>query len=170
MQEVRAPASATSAEPRQATGIACEVRSNGAPRQHSDLTARARIRNAALVQFAERGVAGASMRTIADAAGVSVGLVQHHFGTKDKLQQECDAYAIEFDRNQVLDKVQRAMPNLTRQQVAENPTVLVGTPRDIVEQLHQTRERYGFTYFTVLEQHSADFAGTQYSQVITSVL
>lgn len=65
-----------------------------------DLTARARIRNAALVQFAERGFAGTSMRVIAEAAGVSLGLVQHHFGAKDKLRQACDAYALEFVRHE----------------------------------------------------------------------
>nr|WP_156003853.1 TetR/AcrR family transcriptional regulator [Streptomonospora sp. PA3] len=57
------------------------------------MTARARIRDAALAQFAERGYAAATLRGVADAAGVSIGLVQHHFGTKDGLRRACDTYA-----------------------------------------------------------------------------
>lgn len=60
-----------------------------------DLTARARIRGAALLTFAERGVKGATIRGIAKAAGVSPGLVQHHFGSKEALRRECDEFAIE---------------------------------------------------------------------------
>ncbi|NVI90223.1 TetR/AcrR family transcriptional regulator [Actinomadura sp. BRA 177] len=68
---------------------------DGAP---EDLTARARIRDAALLLFAERGVKGATFRGIAEAAGVSVGLVQHHFGSKDELREACDAYTVDTVR------------------------------------------------------------------------
>ncbi|GAB3668559.1 TetR/AcrR family transcriptional regulator [Actinocorallia lasiicapitis] len=44
-----------------------------------------RIRDAALRCFAADGVAGTSLRAVAEAAGVSIGLVQHHFGTKARL-------------------------------------------------------------------------------------
>jgi TetR/AcrR family transcriptional regulator, regulator of cefoperazone and chloramphenicol sensitivity len=60
-----------------------------------DLTARARIRNAALRYFTEYGFDRATIRDIARAAGVSPGLVRHHFGSKDELRQACDAYALE---------------------------------------------------------------------------
>jgi TetR/AcrR family transcriptional regulator, regulator of cefoperazone and chloramphenicol sensitivity len=60
-----------------------------------DLTARARIRNAALVYFTEYGFDRATIRDIARAAGVSPGLVRHHFGSKDELRKACDAYALE---------------------------------------------------------------------------
>lgn len=60
-----------------------------------DLTARARIRNAALRHFTEHGFDRATIRDIARAAGVSPGLVRHHFGSKDRLRKACDAYAIE---------------------------------------------------------------------------
>lgn len=59
-----------------------------------DLTARARIRDAALAQFAEYGFDRATIRGIAQAAGVSPGLVRHHFGSKDGLREVCDAYAL----------------------------------------------------------------------------
>jgi AcrR family transcriptional regulator len=59
-----------------------------------DLTGRARIRDAALLEFAEHGTKGATIRGIAKAAGVSPALVQHHFGTKEALRRECDEYAL----------------------------------------------------------------------------
>uniref|UniRef100_UPI0013D78043 TetR/AcrR family transcriptional regulator n=1 Tax=Fodinicola feengrottensis TaxID=435914 RepID=UPI0013D78043 len=52
-----------------------------------DLTARARIRNAALRQFADKGVKGTTIRGVAEAAGVSPALVQHHFGSKEQLRE-----------------------------------------------------------------------------------
>jgi AcrR family transcriptional regulator len=64
-------------------------------RASEDLTARARIRDAALQLFAERGIEGASIRDIAKAAGVSSGLVRHHFGSKEALRDACDSYASE---------------------------------------------------------------------------
>ncbi|MFD0204347.1 MULTISPECIES: TetR/AcrR family transcriptional regulator [Saccharothrix] len=60
----------------------------------SDLTARARIRDAALARFGADGVAGASMRAIAADAGVSPALVVHHFGSKEGLRQACDEYVL----------------------------------------------------------------------------
>jgi len=64
-------------------------------RSPEDLTARARIRDAAIQLFAERGIAAATVRDIAQAAGVSSGLVRHHFGSKEALRDVCDAYAKE---------------------------------------------------------------------------
>lgn len=56
----------------------------------SDLTARARIRDVAIECFAEAGF-DTSFRTIAARAGVSPGLITHHFGSKAALRAECDA-------------------------------------------------------------------------------
>ncbi len=47
--------------------------------------ARNTILESALATFAEHGFHGATMRTIAHAAGVSQGLLHHHFGGKDGL-------------------------------------------------------------------------------------
>ena len=60
----------------------------------SDLTARARIRDAAIGRFAEKGIAAATIRDIAQAAGVSSGLLRHHFGSKEGLRDACDEYAL----------------------------------------------------------------------------
>src|SRR5881398_4274666 len=63
-------------------------------RAPSDLTSAARIRNAALQAFAAQGVAGTSIRDVAKAAGVSPGLVQHHFRSKAGLRQAVDAFVM----------------------------------------------------------------------------
>ena len=67
-------------------------------RASEDLTARARIRDAALQHFAEEGFTRATIRDIASTAGVSPGLVRHHFGSKDSLRDACDAYVAEAMR------------------------------------------------------------------------
>jgi AcrR family transcriptional regulator len=60
-----------------------------------DLTARARIRDAAIRLFTEKGVKGTSILDIATAAGVSGGLIRHHFGSKDGLRAACDTYVMD---------------------------------------------------------------------------
>jgi AcrR family transcriptional regulator len=57
-----------------------------------DLTARARIREAAIRLFTEHGVEETAILDIAKAAGVSGGLIRHHFGSKDGLRVACDTY------------------------------------------------------------------------------
>ncbi|MFA1544966.1 TetR/AcrR family transcriptional regulator [Actinomadura chokoriensis] len=74
-----------------------------------DLTGRARIRDAALLEFAEHGEKGATIRGIAKAAGVSPALVQHHFGTKGALRQACDEYVIEVIRETKAEALDGAM-------------------------------------------------------------
>lgn len=59
----------------------------GAGSPANDLTGKARIRNAALDLFAEQGVDATSLRAIASAAGVTVGLIVHHYGTKEALRE-----------------------------------------------------------------------------------
>jgi AcrR family transcriptional regulator len=60
-----------------------------------DLTARARIRQAALAQFAEHGYERTTIRSIAAAAGVSPGLLRHHFGSKEALRDAVDAHVLQ---------------------------------------------------------------------------
>jgi AcrR family transcriptional regulator len=89
-----------------------------------DLTARARIRDAALRLFTERGMDGATIRDIAKAAGVSAGLVRHHFGSKEALRDACDSYALDRlmrIKEQAVLEGQMADPGF---QPAVHPTVL----------------------------------------------
>lgn len=59
-----------------------------------DRTARARIRDAAIDCFAELGVGGTTARKVAAAAGVSPGLVMHHFVSMDGLRRACDEHVV----------------------------------------------------------------------------
>ncbi|MFE3656565.1 TetR/AcrR family transcriptional regulator [Streptomyces sp. NPDC059165] len=52
------------------------------------------MRDEALGLFAESGPDAVSVRQIAQAAGVSPGLVLHHFGSKDGLRQEVDRHVL----------------------------------------------------------------------------
>jgi TetR/AcrR family transcriptional regulator, regulator of cefoperazone and chloramphenicol sensitivity len=90
-----------------------------------DLTARARMRDAALRLFADRGIDGATIRDIATEAGVSPGLVRHHFGSKEGLREACDAYALERVmriKEQALLEGQWANPGFLQ---SVHPTVLL---------------------------------------------
>ena len=61
-----------------------------------DLTAKARIRNVALTRYAREGEDRVSMRSIAADAGVTVGLVQHHFGNKEGLRDAVEDLIVDY--------------------------------------------------------------------------
>ena len=62
--------------------------------QIDDRSTRARIRDTAIECFAEHGAAATTARKVASAAGVSPGLVIHHFGSMDGLRRACDEYVV----------------------------------------------------------------------------
>jgi AcrR family transcriptional regulator len=53
---------------------------------------RDRLIKVTMALFAERGFDGVTVRDIAAAAGVSVGLINHHFGSKEGLREAVDRY------------------------------------------------------------------------------
>src|ERR1700749_3326765 len=67
-------------------------------RSVDDLTAAARIRDAAIERFGEQGFS-VGLRSIAEAAGGGAALVIHHFGSKDGLRKACDDYVAEEIRS-----------------------------------------------------------------------
>ncbi|OBH16282.1 TetR/AcrR family transcriptional regulator [Mycolicibacter terrae] len=75
----------------------------------ADLTATAKIRDAAIDQFGRHGF-GVSIRAIAEAAGVSAALVIHHFGSKDGLRAACDEYVAEEIRSGKSEALRSADP------------------------------------------------------------
>ena len=75
----------------------------------ADLTATARIRDAAIEHWGQQGFA-VGLRTIAQAAGVSAALVIHHFGSKDGLRKACDAFIAEEIRTGKLKAMQSTDP------------------------------------------------------------
>lgn len=87
-------------------------------RSADDLTAVARIRDAAIDQFGRNGF-GTSVRAIATAAGVSPGLVIHHFGSKDKLRRACDDHIAESILEAKTESIQSTDPASWFAQMAE---------------------------------------------------
>jgi AcrR family transcriptional regulator len=78
-------------------------------RSVDDLTATARIRDAAIEQFGAHGF-GVGLRAIAEAAGVSAALVIHHFGSKDGLRKACDDYVAEEIRSDKSEAMRSSDP------------------------------------------------------------
>ncbi|CAN5612737.1 transcriptional regulator RaaS [soil metagenome] len=83
-----------------------------------DKTTAARIRDAAITQFGEHGF-GVGVRAITEAAGVSPGLVNHHFGSKDGLRAACDEYIAELIRSSKSASLQTHDPAAWFAQMAE---------------------------------------------------
>lgn len=113
------------------------------PTADADLTARARIRDAAIACFADAGVAGTSVRTIARTAGVSPGLVIHHFGSKDALRVACDRHVATIVREGKHAAVSAGTgfdPVAALRQVDDGPPVLRYLARTLVDGSPQVAE------------------------------
>jgi AcrR family transcriptional regulator len=87
-------------------------------RSADDLTAVARIRDAAIDQVGQHGFR-VGLRAIAQAAGVSAALVIHHFGSKDGLLQACDDYILEAIHESKSESLKSADPTSWFAQMAE---------------------------------------------------
>jgi AcrR family transcriptional regulator len=91
-----------------------------------------RIRNAALKSFAIYGTSATSLRTVAAAAGVSVGLVQHHFANKAGLIKAVDDHVLGL----VITAIAPPMPEPPADSVAEmgsRVTRIVAEHPDVVD-------------------------------------
>ena len=100
--------------------------------QESELTAYARIRRAALVSFAKLGMAATTIRGVAQAAGVSPGLVQHHFRSKQGLRAAVDAFVLERATKAVTDAVRRGSPAEIAAGFAERIAEFIRSSPDLV--------------------------------------
>ena len=87
-------------------------------RSVDDLTATARIRDAAIEQFGAHGFT-VGLRAIATAAGVSAALVIHHFGSKEGLRKACDDFVAESVRASKSESLQNSDPASWFGQLAE---------------------------------------------------
>ena len=87
-------------------------------RSADDLTAVARIRDAAIEQVGQHGFS-VGLRAIAQAAGVSAALVIHHFGSKDGLLQVCDDHILEQIRQSKSESLKSADATAWFAQMAE---------------------------------------------------
>ncbi|MCF6389250.1 TetR/AcrR family transcriptional regulator [Mycobacterium sp. MBM] len=99
-----------------------------------------KIRTAALQSFAAHGTAATTLRGVAAAAGVSLGLVQHHFATKAGLIKAVDEYVIDV----VITPLAQPVPagstdsvseigNRVNTLFAENPEVAAYLGRALVD-------------------------------------
>lgn len=66
--------------------------------------------------------------------------------------------AITDDRQGLLERLRPYAPTLTLEQLGQLPTLLVGTAKQIAEQLRANLERFGLNYITVLEHNLETFA------------
>ncbi|MER6311136.1 LLM class F420-dependent oxidoreductase [Streptomyces sp. NPDC001657] len=62
------------------------------------------------------------------------------------------------DRRAVARELADRGIGLDEEQALEVPTLLIGTPRQMAEQLREHRERFGFSYLTVLDSALEEFA------------
>lgn len=100
-----------------------------------------RIREAALEGFSREGIEATSIRKVAKAAGVSAGLVQHHFANKAALQEAVDAHVLAtlvgfFDtipEAGTAEEFFREMGNAVTKFVSEQPTMLRYVAFTIIE-------------------------------------
>ena len=99
-----------------------------------------RIRDAALASFATHGTSATSLRTVAAAAGVSLGLVQHHFATKAGLIKAVDDHVLEVVRSTLsepipeppADSIAEIGKRVTRL-IAEHPDVMDYVGRALID-------------------------------------
>jgi AcrR family transcriptional regulator len=95
-----------------------------------DLTARARIRNAALHGFAEDGVAATSIRGVAKAAGVSPSLVQHHFPSKADLRAAVNEYVAAVAEAEFSNLPEPESPEAALEELGDHVVAFVDEHRD----------------------------------------
>ncbi|MEI5102428.1 LLM class F420-dependent oxidoreductase [Streptomyces sp. PmtG] len=61
------------------------------------------------------------------------------------------------DPRAVAQEVVEHIPQVTAEDALDLPILLIGTARQIAERLRALRERYGFSYFTILEPYFEEF-------------
>lgn len=82
----------------------------------SDAT-KAHIMRAAILQFTRLGYEGASVRDIANEAGVNIGLIRYHFGHKADLYRDTLAYISEQYNEICLNALHLAIPSKNPEEI-----------------------------------------------------
>ena len=86
------------------------------------MSSKERIREAALIRFAEKGLDGTSIREISDAAGANVAMVSYYFGGKEALYLDCVSYFTEKTLSAIKSTL---VPAETQEQAKERLIQLV---------------------------------------------
>ena len=111
------------------------------PTANGDLTAKARIRNAAFELYAAKGEANTSVREVAQAAGVTHGLVVHHFVNKEGLQRAVQQHVVDLLRHALNSvptdgtpaEIGKARDASVARMYSENPTYLRYLRRQLLD-------------------------------------
>jgi AcrR family transcriptional regulator len=111
------------------------------PTANGDLTAKARIRNAAFELYAAKGEANTSVREVAQAAGVTHGLVVHHFANKEGLQRAVQQHVVDLLRHALNSvptdgtpaEIGEARDASVARMYSENPTYLRYIRRQLLD-------------------------------------
>jgi len=111
------------------------------PTANGDLTAKARIRNAAFELYAAKGEANTSVREVAQAAGVTHGLVVHHFVNKEGLHRAVQQHVVDLLRHALNSvptdgtpaEIGKARDASVARMYSENPTYLRYIRRQLLD-------------------------------------
>ncbi|MFI6283825.1 TetR/AcrR family transcriptional regulator [Streptomyces sp. NPDC051018] len=150
-----------------------------------DLTAKARIRNAALELHAAKGEANTTVREVAKAAGVTHGLVVHHFSSKEGLRRSVHEYVLDRLRESLVsvpaegstEDVRKARDAVVARMFDENPAVWRYIHRSMLDPVQPDTELLAlvadFTLGQVRELRAAGIgtsAVPEYTQAIAVIV
>ena len=88
---------------------------------------RDQLIDAAMRSIATHGLRGATVRKIADDAGVTPGLVVHHFGTKDNLAAQVDALVVARFRSAMTADAPGHSPDDAAETIADALSQIIGS-------------------------------------------
>lgn len=128
------------------------------PEPGDDRTARARIRDAALHLFGERGFTSTTVRGIAERADVSPALVVHHFGSKQGLREAIDDHLLAEIRAGKFAAMTGGLAPADvdyREMVGELAPAMVYLARALMEDSDLGRQLYDRMYADALEYVAA---------------
>ncbi|KIA60752.1 LLM class F420-dependent oxidoreductase [Nocardia vulneris] len=120
--------------------------------QHADVIA---------LPGAAMGANGLPNAMLPDELAERVGYLRGLLGERrDQVELNLLVYAVAdpAERDTLPDRVRRFQPGFTDDRIATTPSVLVGTPHQIADRVREIRERFGITYFTMLEPDMEAFA------------
>ncbi|VEW13372.1 HTH-type transcriptional repressor AcnR [Brevibacterium casei] len=119
-----------------------------------------RILDAAVGEFAAHGFAKTTVRAIAAAAGVSPGLVIHHFGSKEGLRTACDDHVFALITEKKAENAKYAV--MAMQMMFDDPVMTTAVEYLLKSLLDPSPhgQRYFDHYVDLVESYLADgFAG-----------
>ncbi|GAA1630238.1 hypothetical protein GCM10009700_17270 [Brevibacterium sanguinis] len=124
-----------------------------------------RILDAAVGEFAAHGFAKATVRGIAAAAGVSPGLVIHHFGSKEGLRTACDDHVFDLITEKKVENAGYAV--MAVQMMFDDPAMSTAVDYLLKSLLDPSEhgQRYFDHYVDLVESYIVEgFAGYEFRQ------